>query len=175
MIVEARQAPALGKTVLVLHAGGDQITAADLVALAIFRWQALIVVTAYALIAASEETQWWRHGVETIGFGAANLHSAEKAVSSAKGRQAFERYLAVYDVSIGQQALLGHRQIELQAITMVRVDRVVAAQIGVAEPWHQQGAEAGIVAQLVFLVLPFQRKHPQPAVVQLAMPFRPNF
>ncbi|MCY1546202.1 hypothetical protein D9M68_821900 [compost metagenome] len=47
-------------------------------------------------------------------------------------------------------------------------------QVGVTDAGQQQGAQPGVVAELVLLMLPLQRDDPLPATVQLAVPLRPH-
>ncbi|MCY1530079.1 hypothetical protein D9M68_652550 [compost metagenome] len=86
--------------------------------------------------------------------------------------QALEQDIAVQHVGVGEQPVLRHSQVELQAVAMIRIDLVVAVQVGITDAGHQQGTQPRVIAKFVLLALPFQRNHPLPAAVQLAVPFR---
>ena len=88
--------------------------------------------------------------------------------------QPLEHDVAVQHVGVGQHPVHGATQVELQAIALIRIEPVVAAQQRIAGARHQQGTEAGIVAQAILLALPLDREHPLPASGALAVPFRPQ-
>ncbi|MNZ58017.1 hypothetical protein D3C78_760140 [compost metagenome] len=77
-------------------------------------------------------------------------------------------------VGVGHQPFLGRLYIELQAIAIVWIDAVVAAQIGITDAGHQQVTQARVISQAVFFALILERQHPLPATGQLAVPFRAN-
>ncbi|MNO94461.1 hypothetical protein D3C76_860810 [compost metagenome] len=88
--------------------------------------------------------------------------------------QTFEHHIGMQQVGIGHQSFLGRLYIELQAIAVVRVDTVVAAQVGIADARHQQVAQARVITQAILFALVLERQHALPATGQLAVPFRAN-
>ncbi|MNN62669.1 hypothetical protein D3C81_1779940 [compost metagenome] len=56
----------------------------------------------------------------------------------------------------------------------MRVNTVVAAQVGEAYARHKQVAQARIVAKAILFTLVLERDHALPATGQLAVPFRPH-
>lgn len=83
---------------------------------------------------------------------------------------AFEQRSAEEQINVRAQPFLGNLGIELQAIAIVWIDAIVAAQVGVTDAGHQQVTQARIIAKTIFLVLPLQRNHPLPATGQFAVP-----
>ena len=157
---------------MVFQAAGKEVAPTDLVAGAVFRRQALVVIAAHALVTTREEAQGRRHLGKPIGFSATHLHPPQQSMALEYGGQTLELDIAVQHIGIGQQPLGRAGQIKLQAVAVVGVDLVITLQVGITQAWHQQRAGPRVIAQVVLLVLPFQRQHALPAAVELAVPFR---
>src|SRR5471032_3117631 len=172
LVDKGRNPPFFGDGILIFGTQRHHVAAADAVTAIVFGRQRLVLVATHALVTTGKKAQRRRHRFIAIGGTAAELRAAEKAVVVPQGGQTLDGRSAVKQVGVGTQAFLGDLGVEHQAIAIVRVDAVVAAQVGIIDPRHHQVTEARVIAQAVFFALIFERDDPRPAAGQFAVPFR---